>query len=185
MKRLFIAIDISDVAREIAAAHIKTLQREFQHIRTNWVQPKNLHITLKFLGDTKEELLPDLYKKIDSIANNFSEFTLTLDRCRTFGKRILIIDLENMGREVFRLEKLLDSGCGSLGFPREERQFKPHLTIARIRDPLSANALIKQHNQAQIEPVEFDVREIVLYESELGSTGSTYNKMGVFPLKIN
>jgi 2'-5' RNA ligase len=80
------------------------------------------------------------------------------------------------------LHQILESECEKAGFARETRDFKPHLTIARLREPGRPAGLAGAHMQAQIRPVEFEVPEIVLYESRLAPTGSIYTP--VFKYKL-
>jgi 2'-5' RNA ligase len=74
MKRVFVAVDISDAARRKVAAYIEALQTEFRWIRVGWDKPEKLHLTLKFLGDADEKQLTGLEKIAKEIAAEVSNF---------------------------------------------------------------------------------------------------------------
>jgi 2'-5' RNA ligase len=82
------------------------------------------------------------------------------------------------------LQRDVEDVCASLGFARENRTFHPHITIGRIRDHRDAFALAETHRAAQIEPIEFEVSSIVVYNSELRPTGSVYSKLASFLLSV-
>lgn len=190
MKRLFIAADISDEAREIASDFIRDLKNpsrlESGYLPTHgvsWVKPENLHVTIKFLGDTDEQAERKLTKILADKTSQFPNFKLRLDGPEVLGNRVMSIKVASDTSTVFDLEKRIDAGCESLGFKREGRRFHPHLTLARIREPRNAHALLGEFCDRPIEPVEFDVRELVLYESKLTPSGSVYSRLGVFALQ--
>ena len=69
MRRIFLAIDLPDTARAVCAAHIDRLRAEFPKVRVGWERPEKLHVTLKFLGDTAENILQDLESGVRKIAS--------------------------------------------------------------------------------------------------------------------
>lgn len=149
----------------------------------SWSKPENLHVTVKFLGDTDRETETRLIDSLSRIAASFTPFRLRLAKPEILGKRVISIAVDSDPPTVFSLEKAIDTACERLGFEREGRRFHPHLTIARIRRPEGTTELTRHFLKAQIEPLGFEVREIVLYESELGAGGSVYNEIERFSLK--
>lgn len=109
-------------------------------------------------------------------------FRLQLDKPELLGKRVISIAVRSDSRTVYSLEMAIDTECERLGYPLEGRRFHPHLTLARIRQAENARELGKRFLQTHIEPLSFDVREIVLYESELGPGGSVYKVVKRFGL---
>ena len=77
----------------------------------------------------------------------------------------------------------LEEACQELGWAKETRAFRPHITVGRVRDPDEAATLAGKHLSTKIEPVEFEVAEIVIYESKLQSTGSVYSRVATVLLK--
>lgn len=179
-KRLFIAADISDEAREIASGIIRELSPAKG---VSFVKPENLHITLKFLGETDASTESELIETLQRISADTPPFTLRFDGPELLGKRVVSIKIASDTPAVFDLEKRLDTECETLGFKPEGRRFRPHLTLARIRDPEIAQTVIRKFSDSQVVPVEFDVREIVLYESKLMPSGAAYSRIRKFPIE--
>jgi 2'-5' RNA ligase len=187
MKRIFIAVDISEEARRKAAAHIETLRNEFPKIRVGWDKPEKLHLTMKFLGNTDVKQLPELEKIIEEISAEIINFKLRIADTGVFpnarNPRILWIDVIDKQGNLAKINELLEAECEKIGFERERRKYVPHLTIGRIREPNRARELAKRHLENGFEPVEFAVSEIVIYESKLLPTGSVYTVVSRHLLK--
>lgn len=100
------------------------------------VKPTNLHVTLKFLGDTEESLTSDITRMMEEAANDISPFEVRLRGMGAFpslsNMRVIWVGIEN-GKELATLAERLDSSFASLGIRREKRAFRPHLTVARSR----------------------------------------------------
>lgn len=182
-KRLFIAVDISDKFRSIASRILRDLCASGPTKGISLVKPENLHVTIKFLGEMEEPTEGKLTGLLTDIASQFPPFRLKIYRIELLGKRVISMKIAGDTPTLFDLEKRLDVECESLGFKREGRRFHPHLTLARIRDRRNAHAVIREFSNVQVEPVEFDVRELVLYESRLTPSGPVYSKLGVFALQ--
>jgi 2'-5' RNA ligase len=187
MKRIFIAVDISDEARRQAAAHIDELRSGVKNLRVGWERPEKLHLTLKFIGDATNEQLERLNNAVEQAASLARPFHLRTGKTGVFPSiriaRVLWLGLEDAGGELRRLQEILETACEKAGFARETRHFKPHLTIARLREPGESAGLAVVHVRTQIEPVEFEVPEIVIYESRLAPTGSVYTPVFKYKLK--
>jgi 2'-5' RNA ligase len=184
MKRLFIAADISEDARHYASDVIGRLRSHNPGKGISWSKPDNLHITIKFLGDTEAERESKLIETLTQITASANPFQLQLEKPELLGKRVISIAVQSASKTVFALEMAIDTECERLGFEREGRRFHPHVTLGRIRQPGGTRELTKHFLQTQIEPLSFEVREIVLYESELSPGGSVYRKVKTFPLAI-
>lgn len=179
MKRIFVAVDISDEARRMAAAYIETLRNEFRQIRVGWDKPEKLHLTLKFLGETSENQLAELRKIIKTISREISNFKLQIAETGVFpnarSARVLWIDVKDEAGNLAKINDLLEAECEKIGFAKEKRKFVPHLTVGRVRDSEKAGELAKKHLENKFEPAEFEISEIVIYESKLLPTGSVYS----------
>jgi RNA 2',3'-cyclic 3'-phosphodiesterase len=178
MNRIFVAIDISEEARSNAAARIEALRGQFPKIRVGWEKPEKLHLTLKFAGDITGERLRSLAGAVGRVSRQISPFRLKLNKCGIFpskrNARILWIGVEDPEGVVKRLNDMLEAECEKIDIARETRDFKPHLTIARLREPNPCAELAEKHLRTEFEPIEFGVMEIVIYESRLLPTGSIY-----------
>jgi 2'-5' RNA ligase len=83
------------------------------------------------------------------------------------------------------LAQSVDDVCAKLGFEREERKFRPHLTIARLREPEASRELADAHRRSAFESKVFPIKEIALYESKLLPSGSIYSTLAAFSLGGN
>lgn len=185
-KRIFLAIDLSKKAREICAEHVEGLRTRYKEANVGWERPEKLHVTLKFLGDTAEYTLRDLEEKIAEIAAHHKPFHMTIDRTGVFPNRsrprILWIGLRDAGSRFTEIHRSIDEACGKLGLEADRKNFTAHVTVGRIRTPGRTEDLIESHLKAQIEPVEFEVADVVIYESKLQPTGSVYTVVSKSPL---
>lgn len=195
MKRIFIAVDISAEAREKAARYVEVLKKEFSDLRVGWEKPEKLHLTLKFLGDVDDKLLGELNDALENSVNKLSgfkfdnvDFRLEISGTGVFPNakrpRVLWLGIKDESGVLKRMNEILETECERIGFERENRKFSPHLTIGRIREPQISQKLAARHLQNEFEPVEFDIAEIVIYESKLQPTGSVYTKLKTFELLV-
>jgi 2'-5' RNA ligase len=179
MKRIFAAVDISEEARRRVSEYSAALRREFPDLRVGWEKAEKLHLTLKFLGETNEAQLNDLTEIVDKIAEQISTFSLQITATGVFPSprkpRILWLGVNDKTESLLKISELLETGCERIGFPKENRNFKAHLTVGRLREPHKSIEIARKHLQNEFEPVEFEVSEIVIYESKLQSTGSIYS----------
>jgi 2'-5' RNA ligase len=182
MKRIFIAIDLSEEARSRVSQYISDLRDAFPGLRVGWERPEKLHLTLKFLGDVNDEQLGAVKNAVANAARQSPHFRLRLEGTGVFPSarkaRILWLGLTERGdnlREIFNMieTELLEN----IGFEKEARKFNPHLTIARLREPERSRGLVDLHLASHFEPVEFEVTDVVVYHSELLPKGSVYKSV--------
>lgn len=181
MKRVFVAIDISDEARNQTFAYLENLRKDFRDFRVGWERREKLHLTLKFLGDIDEKQLSNLKEAVKKTTKQFAKFKICLSGTGVFPKpknaRVLWICLGDENDNLLKLFELLENECEKTGFPKEEKKFHPHLTIARLREPDKSRKLAEKHLAEKFERVNFEVSAIVIYESQLFPTGSKYRKI--------
>lgn len=183
-KRVFVTIEISEEARRKTAKYTEFLRKTFPKVRVSWEKAEKLHLTLKFLGEIEDSKLAKLIVAVEKTSRQITEFKLQITETGVFPKpanaKVLWIDTKDTNGEMFHLNRILENECEKQGFKRETRGFKPHLTIARLREPANSKDLIENHLREKFEPVEFKVSEIVIYESVLYPQGSTYEKYQTF-----
>jgi 2'-5' RNA ligase len=188
-KRLFIAVDLSEAARRAAADHIVELSERFPDAPVKWERPDKLHLTLKFLGSVEEALVPSITRTMEASVASAVPFLLGLVGTGAFPSaqrpRILWIGVSDVSRKLRDLALTIDQACSQLGFAPESRRFRPHLTLARVRHPQSSSDIGRAHVSASFGPIEFICGQIVLYESQLGQSGSTYSKLHTAAFEIS
>jgi len=132
MLRLFIAVEIES---EECKNLLISLQKALPSATVKKVQLNQIHMTLKFLGDTDEKKLPELTAALDQIS--FSKFSMQFMELGAFPNRkrpnVFWISVSDGKVELLRLAESVSSGLSSLGIPKEDRGFHPHLTLARAK----------------------------------------------------
>ncbi len=178
MKRIFAAIDIYDDARHEISNYTKKLRSEFSDLRVGWERAEKLHLTLKFFGDVDDRELEKIIEAAARTADDFSPFDLQITCTGAFpsarNTRILWLGVKDDPGNLRGLNERFEEKCATVKFPKETRMFKPHLTIARLREPHLSSELVKKHLQNDFVSPIFSVSEIVVYESRLQKTGSNY-----------
>ena len=188
-KRIFVAINISNEARDKTSKYIEKLRREFPSLRIGWDKPEKLHLTLKFLGEIDERQLNDLTGAVARIAKQFSNASLQIAGTGVFpskrNARILWLGVREIKGSLQNLNEILENECEKAGFAKEKRSFKAHLTIARLREPANSKELIERHLTESFESGAFEVSELVIYESKLQKSGSIYSIVSKHKFKEN
>lgn len=149
-----------------------------------WEEKNKLHITLKFLGDTDENLIPNITSSLSELVREHSPISLKISKSGLFyrdGKpTILYLDfLEN--EYLLRMYEGIESLMEKFGYKKEKRKFKTHLTLLRIKNDRYLNQ-IKNFTNFDIDLPEFISDEITLYRSILQTTGSVYQPIASFKL---
>lgn len=176
--RLFIAIPLPEPVRR----RLSDLKQSIEGVR--WQRQKQLHITLKFLGDTPEEHLNSLVDELQGI--DYQTFTIIIKGFGSFPRggdpRVLWAGISDPAK-LTKLHARIEEKCIAMGYKAEARPFKPHITLGRIKSASKQDILsfINQHKQVVIP--EIAVTEFVLYESKLRPGGAVHKKMEHFPLK--
>ncbi len=178
MIRTFIAIDLPDAVRQNIAALQEELKRDREKI--SWTKPENIHLTLKFLGDTDESKIDDIANIISGIASEYPAFRLNVSDLGVFPNfrrpRVLWVGLPNPPAALLEIAEKIESGLAEMGFAKEARPFSPHLTIGRVKAPLSDRFIKRLKNHAFAGGL-FDVKEILIIKSDLHPQGAIYTPL--------
>lgn len=172
--RIFIAVPLPDAVKST----LKNLQASADNIR--WQPPRQLHITLKFLGAISEEDLQLLKSELADLSQ--PSFALRLSQWGTFPEKgqpsVIWVGVEP-GQKITALHEKVENICSALGFDADERPFVPHITLGRPK-----NATRKQVSSIMRdpEPVEFLIRHFGIYKSELSPEGARHSLIKKYPL---
>jgi RNA 2',3'-cyclic 3'-phosphodiesterase len=180
--RLFVAIAIPSEVRSALEAFVNELKKFAP--KTKWVRTENLHVTLKFLGETDRAKLGQIESNLKAIRNT-EPVELEFRGLGFFPNerraRILWAGMES-SVNLNVLAQDIDRSMHELGFPLEERPFTPHLTLARFNPPgLPPNLAAVVRDRASSEFGSLTTRELHLIESKLKSTGAEYTTLKSFP----
>lgn len=179
--RVFCAVGLPENVRAAAAANSSRLREAFPRVRASWERPEKMHLTLKFLGEVEPARVEELSRAAERAAGAVAPFELTVGGPGAFPPhgppRVLWLGVEDEGGGLARLHQFLEDECAAAGFPREARTFRPHLTLARLREPRDARPLADAHRAATFSPKNFAAGEILVIRSELGPAGSRYTTL--------
>ena len=176
MKRLFVATKIKP-ENQLTGAYRK-IREELSVDIIKWVNEDNLHITLKFLGDTPEKDVPIITESLKKSLADTRRFYLRIIGFGYFGSsrfpRVLWFGTED-GGQLQQLYKELNKGLEKYGPTEKSNVFKPHLTIGRVKEFKSMNTLFELEAEFAGETFQTTlVNEVILYESFLKPTGPVY-----------
>jgi len=182
LKRLFIAIDPEPALLDTIFRLISTIKREYPVEGMRYTAPQNLHLTLLFLGDTDENLIPKIGNRLDEICQNFTEFDLEFANLGAFpsrhNPRILWLGVNNP-EPVSVLAKAIIHDSGLVVAP-EKDQFSPHLTLGRVAENargVSGEVFSKLFSKlGNVKAGSTRIREVLLYQSVLKPGGPEYTQ---------
>ena len=187
MKRTFIAVKIQPETTLLNAYN--NIKTQFPNDKIKWVEPDNLHITLKFIGVTSNQQIGMISNTLNEISASFNGFEIAVKKFGIFGKtswpRVLWLGIEDGGK-MESLASNINDHLFNYQIPKEEKKFSPHLTIARIKYFKSASRLadlIRDYSETEFQKSQ--VREIIFYESILQPSGPIYSVIKNFSLKPN
>ena len=179
--RSFLAIELDDSLKK----NVLTLQKEFKKIDGDikYVDPENMHITLKFFGDIDLKQVNELSIFIEKVFSNYKSFNLNLKGSGAFSNEkhmnVLWVGMEN-SEILKKLHDELDLEFSKIGF-KKNKSFKSHLTIGRVKSPKNKDLIyntLKNNRDFQIG--QMNVNKIVLKKSTLTSNGPIYEDLKVF-----
>ena len=179
--RLFVAIEISPEVRAALAALLKELRAIAA--RAKWVRPENLHITLKFLGETDSLKLSAIRTALAAIRSGQPvAFQFRGLGCFPNPKRARVfwVGME-VSSNLSPLAAEIDQAMHRLGFPLEDRPFTPHLTLARFQPPGLSPELVAAQESVSREFGFLSAHEFHLIESKLKPAGAEYTTLQSFP----
>jgi RNA 2',3'-cyclic 3'-phosphodiesterase len=183
MKRLFVALSIRAGEEMLDAMSFLKLRMQREHIK--WVDLRSIHLTLKFIGEVDDQLLPAIDIGLKQI-HDVKPYSFSLEGLGLFRSladpRVIYIHVRDKD-ETNQLSLLINSVLCHAGIESEKKAFTPHLTLGRIK---------YLQNKSLLEEVLFDFRnhyfqmvycaEFVLYESILSPQGPTYKALARYPL---
>jgi RNA 2',3'-cyclic 3'-phosphodiesterase len=183
--RTFVAVKID--AEPGLKKMISDLKKFLESSGAKWVDVNNLHLTLKFIGDTLPGQLDHIKSVLKDISVNFPVFEFDLDGLGFFKNKglpkVLFIKI-NENESLKNLADEINVRLEEIGFKKEERDFRPHLTIARIKYIKEKQAFYSLADKYRSYPIQkVRVKNIILYKSILKSYGPLYKELAVARLK--
>ena len=187
--RVFCAVELPDAVRARLEDHVLRLRQKVPDAAASWSRVENIHLTLKFFGNVEAERIQKISEAAERVVKQFSTFQINVGETGVFPRasrpQVLWIGIGDPLGQLTALQEKLENECAAEGFAKENRAYRPHLTIARLRRPEGARQLAEAHLGMRFEPVEVAVKEIVVFRSELGPKGSKYTSISKHQLNIS
>lgn len=183
--RLFFAVPTSSGVKEAVRSATDAFPEHNPPWR--WIPPENYHLTLKFLGEVEEHLVPSLHEAAGRVAAGVAPFTLAFDRFGGFPTlrrpRVIFFAASEGADRLRELAALVEEEVEPLGFAREQRRFRAHLTLARIKRRLDADLIAALEAVPPLpETTAQEVDRFVLMRSHLRRDGACYEEIGAYLL---
>ncbi|HQB94677.1 MAG TPA: RNA 2',3'-cyclic phosphodiesterase [Candidatus Omnitrophota bacterium] len=182
--RLFLALPLS-VFRDEIERFLVLLKRNVPGIK--WVLPEQVHLTLHFFGDTPSSGLDRLDEALRRVVGDFPVMELRLTGMGGFPdlKRpnVLWAGVEDREGKLPEFENSVRKGIAGLGYPVETRPFRPHATLGRTKSVPPGHAIHETVSRLPLQlPIAFKpVDRLILYKSELRSSGAVHEIVREFP----
>jgi len=183
--RCFIAVNLPDETRQALESMIAELKKTGADVK--WVNAGNIHLTLKFLGNTDASLIPAMTDALSKKLSLHHAFYITIADvgCFPSEKRPRVIWVGIKDSEILaNIQKDVDDVLTGFGFATEVRSFTPHLTVGRVRSMKKISELMNRF--ADFRRSDFgrvEVSAIHIMKSELKPAGAEYSSLGRIPLK--
>jgi RNA 2',3'-cyclic 3'-phosphodiesterase len=181
--RVFIAIELSEQVKNFLAKLCLDLKRFGADIR--WVRTDGIHLTLKFLGEIRSTLIPEIEEAVQPV---FASETKLLVHVRGLGifpsirnPRVIWAGVEDNEKRLVSLAEKIDSALEGIGFSRENRPFMPHLTLGRTKsrqDLMQVIDFVEKHKN--LPGPDFHAHRAVLFQSVLKYGGAEYSSLKLF-----
>ncbi|MEA3506285.1 MAG: RNA 2',3'-cyclic phosphodiesterase [Elusimicrobiota bacterium] len=180
--RLFIAVPLPEKVKKKATLLIKKTEKDFFRgenflCKIKWLKKENMHITLKFLGETGVD--PEKIKDALGLsADGVSPEKMELNRPGIFTQkrpRILWLGASRQSKSLRELYESLNVNFAPLGFEIDRRKFIPHLTLGRVKKGRVNKETVKNFLTRKIEPLNFEIDRVSLFESKLTPQGARHN----------
>ena len=147
-----------------------------------WVSPGKIHLTLKFFGNIEESKIDSIVAAIKGPIGTAKPFHLSVRGTGAFpnlkNPRVIWIGLVDAEGILAPLQKEVESSLEKIGFEPEDRPFRPHLTLGRVKSNRGKEELIGSVEKYREEEIgTFQVEKIVLFKSDLTPTGPIYTPL--------
>jgi 2'-5' RNA ligase len=186
--RAFLAVEVPEAVQDRLSDVIRQLSSTGSRVK--WVDPRHIHVTLKFFADLAPEARARVEEAVQGRAPASAPFPLAVRGLGAFrsGSRIRVLwaALEDPSGGLSALQESLEQTLLLRGIPREERPFRPHLTLGRCREPSSDPRLEDLLRQlAAFHAGEFKADRLTLFRSTLTPAGPHYDVLRRWPLGGN
>lgn len=181
--RAFVAIELPLETRNLLKDIILELST-YSGKSVRWVTPQNIHLTLRFLGNTSPAILSNLAQMIQKDMSRFTSFEININKLGAFPNlrrpRVFWVGIE-APEALSKIQHTIEASSTTLGFPSEDKLFSPHLTLGRVNDnasPQELSRLAEKISTMKIGPyAPLSVQSITIFKSDLQPGGPIYTPL--------
>jgi len=183
--RAFLALDPpEEILREIG--RIQDRLRKGIHGDLRWVRPEGIHLTLKFFGDISENAVVNISAVAGQAAAAVGPFALVIGGTGVFPDpsrpRVVWLGMNGEVAQLVTFQQGLERAFREIGFPPEERPFRPHLTLGRIKSPKGLTGLAEAlEKENTVTAGSFTASGLNLFQSDLTPRGAVYTRLAGYP----
>ena len=186
--RLFLASEVPGAQKAALAEILEPARGLLPEAR--WTEMDSWHVTLKFLGEIPKQMLETVQEVVAEVTQGHPPVASHLTNVGVFPNqkrpRVLWMGLADDDSSIMNLGAMLEASFAKQKFRKEERPVRPHLTLARFKEPRAEPAkvlkVIEGLKAAELDRSEFRVSELILFQSKLSPQGAKYDPLMRFPL---
>jgi len=174
--RTFISVPVPEPLFNLQKKLKVTISEKMGKIR--WLHKDQIHLTIKFLGDTTEDSINDVRHVMQKVADEFKPFNISIQKTGCFPKierpRVMWIGVSGELDKLYQLVEKIQKKLNPLGFPKDEKKYHPHITIARAKYPQKKTPDISTFLNTSFNPIPFPIKKVQFISSELFPNGPVY-----------
>jgi 2'-5' RNA ligase len=178
--RTFIAVELNEQTRRELGQLQKRMLSASADVK--WVDPENMHLTLKFLGNITQEEVNKATKILDAVSTTIHPFTISISDVGAFpnasNPRVIWVGIDRGKEQLVELYTRIEDGLAGEDFQKDERPFSPHLTVGRVRGPKNKDKLKAAiTNETFVSDDVITVDRVILFRSDLKPSGPVYTQI--------
>ncbi len=182
--RLFLALPLpQQIEKELIQIQNQLIEKRGN---VKWVRLENIHLTVRFFGETNEKLVSPLREEINTIAASYQPIETSLVSLGAFPNlnrpRVIWAGLSGGVDILNLLAEKIEAAAQRLGFEPEKKRFKAHLTLGRVRNSRDLDDLTTFMNSFKVNETPFRFEQLVLFKSTLTTKGPIYDRLHEAPL---
>jgi 2'-5' RNA ligase len=179
--RTFIAVNLPETVRDSLRELQAGLRKRSDGVK--WVRVEGMHLTLTFLGEIDPDTVSGIDRVLTEATGSLRPFRVALSGLGAFPNlsrpRVIWVGVDGELEPLQELKSGIDKGLAKLGFPKEDRSFKPHITLGRVKGKIDGSRLVGDKN---FTSDSFLICRVRLIKSILKSTGAEYSEILSLPL---
>jgi len=184
LTRCFIALELPLPVQKHLGGIISRLKEAQADVK--WVDPKNTHLTMKFLGEITPEQVNCAREFLVQQRGKHRAIGCHAGQIGVFPSwnrpQVIWLGLKTGTSDISALQKELEGDLAEWGFARDPKKFKPHLTLGRVRSPNNMDKLAERIRTLPLEEIEFSFEELALIKSTLTQSGPVYQTLETIKL---